>query len=222
MSARNAMARCIAVALACCAAGCSQADVENPSGSCGTRTDGARAGYQAPSPDDVWVPDCQAPLLREYWRVFAPKGAPGGTGYVIPRPDGASQLRPVCDDAGHPLRAVVDRYGLCQVASSPAQVDEVNSMTIGDALHVTHFLHTQLVFAVDTSALGIAPFPVPSDIIDACDLASASPPSSDLELICQRERDRLASGFAIGFSYTGPGAAELVSRLNQLYGVPAP
>jgi hypothetical protein len=43
--------------------------------------------------------------------------------------------------------------------------------------------------------------------------------SADLKTMCDRERDRIQSGNDIGFIYTGPGAVELVARLNELYGI---
>jgi hypothetical protein len=64
----------------------------------------------------------------------------------------------------------------------------------------------------------IAPYPLPSDIVDACALHPEAA-SADLRAICERERDRLQSGHGIGFSYTGPGAVELVALLNELYGI---
>lgn len=59
---------------------------------------------------------------------------------------------------------------------------------------------------------------MPSDIVDVCEFEARLNPA-EFEAICQRERDRLRTGNDIGFSYTGPGAVELVSRLNQLYGI---
>jgi hypothetical protein len=161
------------------------------------------------------VPDCQNELLREYWRVFSDEGT---SAYMIPRPDGAAEIQPVCADASHELRPLVDRYGLCVAAGGIDQVNVINSMDLKDALRIGHFLHTQLRFVTTTPGSGISPFPIPSDIIDACVLPGRTN-SADLEVICQRERDRLRSGADIAFSYTGPGATELVARLNELYGI---
>jgi hypothetical protein len=55
-------------------------------------------------------------------------------------------------------------------------------------------------------------------ILDACALPPKAS-SPELTQICERERERLRSGNDIGFSYEGPGAVELVKRLNDLYGV---
>ena len=93
--------------------GCGQSDINNPTGMCGTRSDGARAGYHAPAENDIWVPDCQNPLAREYWRVFSQDG---GTGYVIPRPDGTPELQLLHRSTGRSprrrrsLRAVLRRW----------------------------------------------------------------------------------------------------------------
>lgn len=189
------------------------ASIENPSGACGTRSDGGRAGYHAPG-SDVWLPDCKAPLKREYFRVFARSST---SAYTIPRLDGQSLLVAPCGDAQHALRPLVEKYGLCQPAMSVEQVDIVNHMLPGDALALTHFLHTVLRFTAPGEA-SIEPFPLPSDIVDACELKGRTN-SPELEAMCQRERDRLASGSGIGFSYTGPAASQLAARLNELYGI---
>jgi hypothetical protein len=209
------MASLFAIAFAA-VAGCDQPSITNPSGTCGTRSGGGRAGYQVPGDDDQWIPDCQNPLHREYWRVFSQDGQ---TGYVIPRPDGAPELQSPCDDPRHDLHPVVDRYELCAGADSAEKVEIINHVELSDALRVTHFLHTQLKFAVTEDALGIRPFPIPADIVDAC-VAGERVNSAELEAICQRERDRIRSGIDIGFAYTGVGAQELVMRLNELYGIP--
>jgi hypothetical protein len=195
--------------------GCQQVTITNPSGTCGTRAADVRAGYHVPAADDRWVPDCQGTLAREYWRVYSKDGV---TGYIIPRPDGAPQLAAPCADSQHDLHPLVVRYALCSAADSAEKVDVINHIALSDALGVAHFLHRQLKFAISQDSLGIRPFPIPADIVDACALDGGTN-SSDLESICQRERDRLRSGTDIGFSYTGPGASELVMKLNQLYGI---
>jgi hypothetical protein len=201
-------------------AGCSQAGfgdpIENPSGSCGTRPDEGREGYSASEGDDVWVPDCANPLKREYWRVYSVDGAHA---YMLPRPDGEPYLQPACDDPQHALSDVVGRYGLCASAASAEDVDKVNAMALADALEVGHYLHTQLRFVVVVNAVGIAPYPLPSDIVDACRIGGDANPA-ELEALCERERERLRTGFEIGYAYTGSGAVALVERLNQLYGIP--
>lgn len=193
-----------------------QTNITNPSGTCGTRSDGGRVGYHGPSANDQWVPDCQNPLLREYWRVFSQDG---NTAYVIPRPDGAPELSTPCSDAYHDLHAVVVRYELCSFAESEEQVNIINHIELSDALHVTHFLHTQLKFAVTQDTLGIHPFPIPGDILDACVLGGQVNPL-ELESICQSWRDAIASGNDGPLVYSGPGAVDLVTRLNELYGIP--
>jgi hypothetical protein len=201
--------------IATAVSGCGLGQLPNPSGTCGSRTDGGRAGYHAPG-DTQWLPDCQAPLRREYWRVFSEDGK---IGYIIPRPDGAPELSPVCGDPGHELRDLVLKHALCEAASSPAAVEAVNSIPAADALRLTRFLHGKLKFLTTQTGLGIQPFPIPGDIVDACGIRGGSA-SADLRAICERERDRLRSGHDIGFTYTGPGAVELVERLNELYGIP--
>jgi hypothetical protein len=206
----------IAVAALLYGGGCGKAGFANPSGACGTRSDGGRAGYQAPDAQDQWVPDCQNPLRREYWRVFSQDGA---SAYVIPRPDGAPELATPCANADHDLHPVVVRYQLCSAAESTEQVGIINHVDLTDALHVTHFLHSQLEFAATQDGRGIQPFAIPSDVLDACSLGG-QPNSLELESICQSVRDAISSGIEMRGDYSGPGGAELVTRLNALYGIP--
>lgn len=204
-------------AAAMLAASCG-AEIANPTGSCEASGDGARAGYHAPG-ESTWLPDCQNSLLREYWRVFAVSAA---SSYTIPRLDGEPRLQPACVDASHTMAPLVARYGLCAAAMNDEEVRRVNDMAPIDALTLTHFLHLQLRFTTTDNGLGIDPFPIPADILDACALHAGSN-SADLSALCERERDRLQSGIGIGFSYTGPGATELAAHLNELYGIaPAP
>ncbi|HEY0603483.1 MAG TPA: hypothetical protein VGD58_11260 [Herpetosiphonaceae bacterium] len=181
---------------------------------CPVPDDGSRAGYHS-AEGSTWLTDCENPLRREYWRVFL--GADQRAS-IMPRPDGAPELQPVCTGVDHPLRSLVDRYGLCAQAANEAQVTRVNAMLPGDALQITHFLHTQLRFRATQEGLGITPYPIPSDILDACALHPEAN-SAALNAICERERARIESGDAVGFIYTGPGAAQLVERLNELYGI---
>lgn len=195
-------------------AGAARFEVENPSGSCVAPNDGSRAGYHS-SAGLPWVLDCQNPLAREYWRVFAvdPEHAA-----MIPRPDGSGYLQAACTDSTQALHAITQTYGLCKSASNSAEVERVNSMAIGDALLVAREQHRQLRFTHVRD--DIQPFPVPSDIVDACNLHdNATLP--ELQAMCERERGRLESGNDIGFSYGGPGGLELAKRLNELYGIPA-
>ena len=162
------------------------------------------------------MPDCKNLLLREYWRVFSQDGSGA---YVIPRPDGAPYLSTPCADAQDELHATVVRYELCSAASTAEQVAIVNHIELSDALRITHFLHTQLRFVVTQDGIGIEPFPIPSDIVDAC-AVSGQPNPAELETICQGVRDEISGGIEGPVGYTGPGGAELVTRLNELYGIP--
>jgi hypothetical protein len=184
--------------------------IANPTGTCVAPDDGSRAGYHSPGP---WLPDCQGVLKREYWRVFA---ASEDGAYMLPRPDGAPQLGAPCHGPQHPLASIVKKYGLCNAAMSTQQVDIVNSMNVSDAFAVARYLQSQLTFAATPES--IEPYPIPSDIIDACAL-HPSQNSAELIAMCQRESDRLRSGDDIGLQYTGPGAVELAERLNELYGI---
>jgi hypothetical protein len=189
-------------------------EIANPSGSCSAPDTGSREGYHA-ADGSTWLPDCNSPLNREYWRVFAESA---DSAYVIPRPD--DEVAAICADPQHSLHGLLRDYGLCDAAGAEL-VERINRLRPEDALALTHDLHTTLMFeALKTNGqtTGVAPYPLPSDIVDACAL-EPSANSAEFEALCQRERERLESGQAIGFSYDGPGADELVTRLNELYGV---
>jgi hypothetical protein len=187
--------------------------IPNPTGTCVAPDSGARAGYHSPD-GSTWLPDCQNMLRREYWRVFA---RTADSAYLIPRPDGAAGLQDACTDSTHALHDVAVKHALCSPASSTEQVERVNAIPPADALAVAHHLHASLRFLADD--VGISPFPLSGDIVDACALhETASNP--ELDALCQRERRRLEDGDDIAFSYTGPGAERLAIRLNELYGIP--
>lgn len=189
--------------------------IPNPTGSCEAPDDGSRAGYHSPG-GDTWLPDCQNPLRLEYWRVFA---SAADSAYTMPRLDGERRLAPACADPGHAVAALVQQYGLCAAATTTAEVERVNHMAPADALALTHFLHQQLRFVIaDGTTPGIDPYPFPTDVLAACGLHVAAN-SAELNVICDRERDRLRSGIEPLYFYDGPGAVELVARLNELYGI---
>ncbi|MCP4167383.1 MAG: hypothetical protein GY759_16050 [Chloroflexi bacterium] len=176
--------------------------------------DGAREGYHYPG-DDIWLPDCDNLLVREYWRVFVQDEK---SAYIIPRPDAAPELQAVCTDESHALRDLTDRYQLCSAATDSSQITKINNMLPEDALRLTHFLHTQLRFHFGDDGTGITPFPIPTDIVDACSLHPQTN-SAELDELCERERSRRDSGQDIGYVYSGDAAKQLVELLNELYGI---
>jgi hypothetical protein len=189
------------------------AAIDNPTGDCAAPDSGARQGYHQPDDGDVWLRDCELNLNRELWRVFAQSPS---RAYVVPRPDGAAALRPVCagDDAAG-VRPTLDRYTLC---SASPDITLVNAMDPADALAITHYLHSQLRFEATVDQTGITPFALKCDVRDACELEPNQ--SSELETVCMEVRDSLASGTDIGIDYSGPAAMELAALLNELYGIP--
>jgi hypothetical protein len=188
--------------------------VTNASGTCTVVGDGTRPEHDASG--STWVPDCQNPLRREYYRIYqqSPTSA-----YTIPRLDGAPMLAPACTDANHPLAPLLRKYELCAEATTTEQVDRINHMAPADALQITHFLHMNLRFAASTEAHQIVPYAFGSDIIAACDLHPAQN-SSALNVFCNRERELARTGIGVGTTTEGPGAVELALRLNELYGIP--
>ena len=196
------------------ASGSSALSVTNPTGSCKAPDDGGRRGYHSPGAGAVWLPDCQGPLEREYWRVFAVSNT---SAYIIPQPAGAPEFAAVCGDSEHELHSLVEKYALCQLLTSET-LPIANDIDPADALALTHYLHTVLLFEV--VQVGIDPYPFATDIIDACNLHPDANSPAFVEL-CEREQARLDSGHLIGFTYEDPANAELVARLNELYGIEA-
>lgn len=189
--------------------------VDNPTGSCVAPGSGARRGYATPGSSDVWLPDCQSTLKREYYRVFATSRT---SAYVIPRPDGAPELVTVCNTDAHPLRAPVDEYSLCAPATDSATVARINDMLPADALTLTHYMHTMLRFEATEGIPGayLRPFAIPSDVLDACALHPDAL-STELAADCEAERRAVDSGIeGPTFQVT---ATELARLLNELYGV---
>jgi hypothetical protein len=82
---------------------------------------------------------------------------------------------------------------------------------------ISRFLHERLKFVLGPQDIGIFPGLFRTDVVAACELRGNR--SAELEAICARERKRLQAGTDEGFTYEGPGAVELVERLNELYGI---
>jgi hypothetical protein len=200
----------------------------NPSGDCAVSSDGSRLPYHYAA-NAVWLPDCRNPLRREYWRVFL-RPTDTSSASVIPRPDGAPGLGAICSDPTHELRPLVDKYPLCQPAATQEQVRIVNAMVPFDALQITHFLHRQLKFAAVHTTIpapgggtarwsAVRPYPIPSDIADACALKKSTG-SATFHEKCRSIMDNLKIGLWRSEPvWIGDEAEELASRLNEIYGV---
>jgi hypothetical protein len=158
------------------------APVSNPSGICTAEDDGARGCYHSPSTQDTYLPDCEAPLDRELWRVFQQVD---GTAYIIPRPDATGLQFGICDGDDADLAALFAQYDLCaEVVTDPAVV---NAMLPADALNITHALHERLFFEAveDNGNWAISPWAPDNDMADACDVLTEPEPA-----LCQGYRER--------------------------------
>jgi len=192
-------------------------DVINPSGDCEAEHDGSFVCYSVPGADDTYLPDCEAPLERELWRVFQQAD---GTAYMIPRPDAMGLETGICDGEDADLAGLFEANGLCEAILDQAGVELINSMDPAEALEIGHALHERLVFEAvsygDDSA-GVAPFAPPEDWVDACDGAD------DSSGICDKIDGwyDLDAGecLEMGVALNEEEAASLASLLNDLYGV---
>jgi len=194
--------------------------VLNPTGACGVKSSrgaGGRWNYHSPGEVDTYVPDCQNPLRREYWRVFVQRDR--GTAYVIPRPDDMGTKFGLCED-GDP-DALFRKYGLC--SGTDFSVSAVNNMETAEALNITHALHGRLVFQATQSGdgWGIDPFAPEDDILAVCDEAITD--DADALAHCKRLRARCSDGACQGIAIVPneASARSLVPALNELYGTSA-
>lgn len=187
--------------------------VKNPTGDCEPDGDGSRTGH---SPgDSQYLPDCDPPLRREYYRVFAQKDK---TAYMIPRPDTLGIVYGFCDGDDAELAELFDRNGLCVQVADP---ELVNSMTPEDALRIAHLLHEQLVFAPERAGenWSVRPGAMTDDVVAACDRAAVD--LSDAQDACRYHRERASSKSHddMGRSYTRAEVEQLAPALNELYGI---
>jgi hypothetical protein len=137
--------------------------ISNPTGTCTTDENGSRSCYHT-SADDYLL-DCEAPLNREYWRVFAQNET---SAYIIPRPDGAGLTYGLCDEESQ-LGELFIQYALCQEPLTASLITVINDIPPEDALTITNALHTELEFVVNSDGL-VSPFAPPDDIVDVCNM----------------------------------------------------
>lgn len=188
--------------------------IVNPTGDCEPDGDGGRPCYHAPAAGEVWLPDCELELAREYWRVFA---IDADTAYMIPRPDGAADLPELCASDDADLVAILDAYTLCE--TSP-DVDRVNAMDPADALTIAHALHARFAFAnveVATDSWAVRPAPLDTDLVDICLVNTDPVLEADCEVILEsKDAD---SCLDIGFLWDEATGNAVAAALNTLYGV---
>ena len=194
---------------------CELTDIENPTGTCEPDDDGGRVCYHAPGADSQYLPHCDAPLEREYWRVFAMEDDTGVSAYMIPRPDGSTPLAELCAAGGH--AELLDRYTLCDAS---VDVDLVNAMDPADALDIGFALHQQLVFtAVDygEGMAGVDPWAPPDDVLAICEAGA----DAGLEAVCDFHWSNYDGEFCndIAMTPTLEEAELLAEAMNALYGI---
>lgn len=194
--------------------------LSNPTGDCTAPGNGAIDCYSVPEAGDQWMLDCDHPLDRTYWHVYARGSeASGVTAYMLPRPDATGIIYGICDGPDPGLATLFDFYGLCDEALGPSGVEKINNMELADALAISHALHQRLVFApyeLDGN-WDIAPFVLPPDLQAACP-ATNNPSIIDK---CDQVLDAVCGPTDIGvvFGLTEAEAGELALALNQLYGI---
>ena len=197
--------------------------VPNPTGDCQASGNGAHECYSVPGPGDSWMPDCEAPLQRSYWRVYAFPVEEGTrqtpTGYMIPRPDGTGAAFGICGGSDAALDTLFRDYGLCADFLDAQGVERINNAPIADLLTIAHALHERLSFeAVDAGdSYLVTPFLLPADVRDGCPLAN----NASLSSKCTTYVDAACGPTDIGvvFDLDETEAGDLAAALNQLYGI---
>ena len=197
----------------------------NPSGSCGVDTSdgaGSRPGYSYSSSGTTYVPDCNNPLQREYWRVFVPPDGDGSSAYVIPRPDDTGiKYEFCCDDDD--LCELFKKNGLC---GGDDIVQIINSIPLDEALIMMNKLHEKLVFRAevyDEDTGGITPWAPDDDILEICDTGMTNDANvldhcSDIRARCNDQGECLEYGIIP----SGETVKALTPLLNELYGIEKP
>ena len=195
----------------------------NSTGDCAVSGSGDIDCYSVAGPDARWIPDCNHPRQRYYWRTFAEPVGDGTrnspTASMMPRPDGMGLVFGICDGEDPVLASLFDQNHLCKEILGSAEVDALNAMPLADALTISHALHQRLVFSPYAHPQGgwdITPFALPEDLRDACP-ATGNPSIIDrcnsyLDVVC----GNTSIGVHLGLSEAE--ANELASALNQLYG----
>jgi hypothetical protein len=159
-------------------------------------------------------------LAREYWIIIT---TTGGNYALFPRPDGDPSIVAECE-RGTPLAALFRNAALCEGARSAETADRVNALTLDEALQTSTFLHSQLVFSVQTvksfsgDRTAIVPYPLYSDTIDICH-AYTGDDGGVLNSVCDEER-RSENGEPLARHIRSEAEnTALASHLNALYGI---
>ena len=186
-------------------------NVDNPSGDCSAEADGRRSGFHLPDRDNTYLPDCQNPLDRELWRVFAQSES---SAYIMPRPDATGLSYGVCNGEDEEMAILFASYGLCEEYGDP---DVINNIAPTDALSITNTLHQLLRFEIDDAGM-ISPWAPDDDIIAACELTDSADAQEYCELLESR-CDRWGTCTDIGYIPSNEAVEALVPAINQLYGI---
>lgn len=177
--------------------------VDNPSGDCGMHY------FASHGTNYPWLPDCNLPLKRHYYRLLL-------------NPDGSVNIHPglpwdliaaACDDATSPIHSEALHTGSCNDGSE-------GSLSVVEAMNLVHYLNQQLRFSPD-AANQVTPQLIYEDItkdgVDLC-LSYAEARSGSLGPICQTLlawHDTTPPTLTLSQAQ----ATELAQYLNQLYGV---
>jgi hypothetical protein len=190
--------------------------VENPTGSCEADGNGARACYHSPDSGDTYLLDCEAPLDRDLWRVFA---VDEDTAYMIPRPDTMGIQLGICDGDDSDLASLFDANGLCTEIGDP---DIINAMTPADALAISHAMHERLIFGVvenGDDSVSLSPWAPDDELLHACEGPLAD--DDRVSQLCDElaELDAAAECVDVGRTLGLDEATAMAEGLNATFGI---
>jgi len=175
--------------------------------------------YHLPGANDTYLSDCNAPLNREYWRVFAVNES---SAYVIPRMDsfGMASKYGMCTGSDE-LSSLFKKYRLCKGALDSADIEVLNNMKPADALDITYALHKRLCFQAQATggSWSITPWGPEDDIVDVCNTTTDTAAASYCYEI---KKSSECTGSCVRVAMVITPSAEairvLVPGLNKLYG----
>lgn len=197
-------------------AGCPAPGVPNPTGDCEASDDGARLCYHAPEAGDVYLPDCEAPLDHEYWRVFATSEE---SAYIVPQPFGSTAAAAVCAGGEADAVALFEGYGLCDPDAGAPE----GGFAVADAHDVTRLLHGDLVFVAVEQGEGawdVDPFLPMDDVLAICDATT----EAALDQWCADQEARVGDDgtcMDIGILMDQAAAEAAAIEANAYYGIPS-
>jgi hypothetical protein len=178
-------------------------EVDNPSGDCGMHY------FTSHGTEYAWLPDCQLPIKRHYYRLLL--GVDGSTGIYPSLP--WADFEAACVDPASPLHTAALHTASCNDGSEW-------SLSVAEGMTLVHYLNQQLRFSVDANNQVRPDLIYDDDTKDGVDLCltNAEARNGKLASTCQT----LLAWHDVTpptLTLTQEQATQLAQHLNGLYGV---